>query len=307
MPDPKPENIIKNKALELGFDLCGIVPVRILREHGERLNSWLAKGMNAGMSYMERNREKRLDPGLLVKDARSVIVTATNYYQTYNPAKYQPVFARYALGRDYHRVIKNKLYELLGIIKEMHPGAGGRVFVDTAPVLERAWAVEAGLGWIGKNSMFINKKLGSFTFLGVIVVDVELDYDSPFEKDYCGSCRKCIHACPANAISEDRTIDSNKCLSYLTIEHRDELPDDFHEIAANKVFGCDICQEVCPWNKNVPEKKIKEFEPLPEIINYTTEQWKNISRDEFNSIFKDSPVQRTGYDHFLQVVSEILQ
>lgn len=305
MPDPKPENIIKNKAVELGFDLCGIAPVKTLREHGERLNSWLANGMHAGMSYMARNKEKRLDPGLLVKDARSVIVTAINYYQTYNPAKDQPVFARYALGKDYHRVIKNKLYELFGIIKEMHPGAGGRVFVDTAPVLERAWAVEAGLGWIGRNSMLINKKLGSFTFLGVIIVDLKFSYDKPFNKDYCGSCRKCIDACPAGAINEDRTIDSNKCISYLTIEHHGELPHDLHRVSDNKVFGCDICQEVCPWNNNVPVTGIKEFQPLPEILKYTVKQWEKISGDDYNRIFENSAVNRADYDGFLRNLSSI--
>jgi len=293
---------LKNKAKELGFDLCGIAPARSLDDHGERLKEWLNRGHNAGMAYMNHNVEKRIDPRLLVDDARSVIVTGMNYYSNYEPDKDQPVFARYALGQDYHKVIKDRLYKLLAFIRENRPGTAGRVFVDTAPVLERAWAVEAGLGWTGKNSMLINKKLGSYFFPGLIITDAELDYDIADTKDYCGNCRKCIDACPGSAINEDRTIDSNNCISYLSIEHKGDLPPDYREKAGKKIFGCDICQEVCPWNKKAPETKIKEFEPLPEIEGYTSEQWKSISRVEFYSIFENSAVLRTGYRRFMDMM-----
>lgn len=293
---------VKKKAKELGFDLFGTAPVHSLDDHGERLREWLKRGYNAGMAYMSRNVEKRTDPRLLVDDARSVIVTGMNYYSRYEPGNDQPVFARYALGRDYHRVLKDRLYALLAFIRQHHPGAAGRVFVDTAPVLERAWAAEAGLGWAGKNSMLINTKLGSYFFLGMIITDAELDYDSPGKRDYCGNCRKCIDACPVSAINENRTIDSNKCLSYLSIEHKGDMPVDYKEKAGRRVFGCDICQEVCPWNKKAGETGIKEFEPLPEILSYTSEKWKRISRDEFHSIFKDSAVLRTGYDRFMNML-----
>ena len=293
---------LKNRAKELGFGLCGIARVRPLDEHGEKLKEWLEQGHNAGMAYMNLNVEKRIDPRLLVDDARSVIVTGMNYYNSYEPDKDQPVFARYALGRDYHKIIKDRLYKLLAFIKESRPGTAGRVFVDTAPVLERAWAAEAGLGRTGKNSMLINKKLGSYFFLGIIISDAELDYDVADNKDYCGNCRKCIDACPGSAINENRTIDSNKCISYLSIEHKGDMPPGYREKAGRRVFGCDICQEVCPWNKKAPETKIREFEPLPEIAGYTAEQWKNISRDEFYSIFENSAVLRTGYDRFMDML-----
>ncbi|MDZ7740071.1 MAG: tRNA epoxyqueuosine(34) reductase QueG [Bacteroidales bacterium] len=298
-------NALKKKAKELGFDLCGIAQLRSLDDHGKKLKEWLERGHHAGMSYMNRNVEKRLDPELLVENARSVIVTGMNYYSRYEPEKDQPVFSRYALGQDYHKVIKDRLYRLLSFIRESHPGAAGRVFVDTAPVLERAWAVEAGLGWIGKNSMLINKKLGSYFFLGLIITDAELDADIPGKSDYCGNCRKCIDACPTSAIMGDRTIDSNKCISYLSIEHKGDMPSDYREKAGRRVFGCDICQEVCPWNKKAPETKIREFEPLPEIVRYTSEQWKNISSDEFYSIFENSAVLRTGYNGFMRNIRNI--
>ncbi len=295
-------NVIKKKAKDLGFDLCGIAPVHSLDDHGKRLKEWIEHGHHGEMAYMNRNVEKRIDPRLLVDNACSVIVTGMNYYSSYEPEKNQPVFSRYALGRDYHKVLKDRLHELLAYIKESRPDTKGRVFVDTAPVLERAWAVEAGLGWIGKNSMMINKTLGSYFFLGLIITDAELDYKSVENKDYCGSCRKCIDACPMSAINEDRTINSNKCISYLSIEYKGDMPPGYEEKAGRRVFGCDICQEVCPWNRKAPETKIKEFEPLPEIKSYTSEQWKSISSNEFYSVFKNSAVLRTGYNRFMKML-----
>jgi len=291
---------IKDKAAGLGFDLCGIVSVRPLHEHREEIGEWLEKGYHAGMTYMSRHYEKRIDPSLLVPGARSLIVVAMNYYHEYNPEDDKPVFSKYALGQDYHKVLKDRLYSLLDFIRGKIPGTEGRTFVDTAPVLEKAWAAKAGLGWIGRNSMLINRDKGSYIFLGVLLINAPLEYDRHSLKDYCGSCRKCIDACPTGAIMENRMIDSNKCLSYLTIENKGKIPQEYAEKTGNRIFGCDICQEVCPWNNKVKETTIKEFDPLPEILNYTTEQWRNISEEEYHSIFKDSAVLRAGYRGFMR-------
>ncbi|MBS0010708.1 MAG: tRNA epoxyqueuosine(34) reductase QueG [Bacteroidales bacterium] len=294
---------IKEKAADLGFDLCGIAPVRFLENHADSLFNWLEEGRHAGMSYMERNSEKRTDPSILVPGSKSVIVAGMNYYREYNPPENKAIFSRYALGKDYHKVLRDSLHILLDFIRRTKAGTEGRVFVDTAPVLERAWAQEAGLGWAGKNSMLINRDIGSFFFLGVLITNIELEYDKPALQDYCGNCRKCIDACPTGAIREDRTINSNKCLSYLTIENKEDIPEEYAEIAGRRVFGCDICQEVCPWNKKAKETSIKEFEPLPEILDYTTDQWKNITEEEFYRIFSGSAVLRAGYRGFMRNVS----
>lgn len=300
---PELSRKIKDKAAGLGFDLCGIARVRSLDEHRQKIGKWLEKGYHAGMTYMAQHYEKRIDPSLLVPGAASILVAAMNYYRDYNPTDYKPVFSRYALGQDYHQVLKDRLYLLLEYIKQESDGIEGRVFVDTAPVLERAWAVEAGLGWIGRNSMLIDRDKGSYIFLGVLVINTPLEYDKPASKDYCGSCRKCIDACPTGAIMENRMIDANKCLSYQTIENKGEIPQKYAEKAGRKIFGCDICQEVCPWNNKVEETTTKEFKPLPEIIDYTTEQWIKITEEEFYSIFKDSAVLRTGYEGFIRNIN----
>ncbi|HCC70014.1 MAG TPA: tRNA epoxyqueuosine(34) reductase QueG [Bacteroidales bacterium] len=293
---------IKERAAELGFDLFGIATVRPLDRHGDRLIRWLKNGHHSGMTYMERNREKRINPGLLVPGSRSVIVAGMNYYHEYNPPENKPVFARYALGKDYHRILKDRLNVLLEFIKVEKPGIEGRVFVDTHPVLERAWAQAAGLGWIGKNSMLINREKGSFFFIGILIINIELKYDKPAARDYCGNCTRCLEACPTSAILENRTIDSNRCLSYLTIENKEDIPPEYAEKARLKIFGCDICQEVCPWNHKAIETTIKEFEPLPEILDYTTDQWKSLSEEEFYHIFSGSAVMRAGYKGFMRNV-----
>jgi len=293
-------NEIKNKAFELGFDLCGIAPVRSLEEYRDKLDYWINRRFHAGMLYMERNIEKRINPALLVDNAQSVIVTGMNYYRKYKPGDDKPIFARYALGQDYHPVLKDRLQILLDYIKEKQPGTAGRVYVDTAPLLERVWAVEAGLGWSGKNSMVINKSIGSFFFIGVIIINTRMEYDTPETKDYCGECRQCIDACPTKAIMGNRLIDSNRCLSYLTIENKEDIPAEYNDKAEHRIFGCDICQEVCPWNNKAKETTIEEFYPLPEILDYTTENWKNITEEKFSRIFKTSAVMRAGYEGFLR-------
>ncbi len=293
-------NEIKDKAFDLGFDLCGIAPVRSLEEYRDKIDYWIDRRFHAGMFYMERNIEKRINPALMVDGAQSVVVTGMNYYRKYKPGDDKPVFSRYALGQDYHSVLKDRLQILLDFIKEKHPGTEGRVFVDTAPVLERGWAVAAGLGWAGKNSMVINKSIGSFFFIGVVIINTRMEYDSPETKDYCGNCRKCIDTCPTGAILENRMINSNRCLSYLTIENKGDIQEEYIDKKGQKVFGCDICQEVCPWNNKAKETTIKEFDPLPEILNYTAENWKNITEEEFNRIFKTTAIMRAGYEGFMR-------
>jgi epoxyqueuosine reductase len=297
---PELSRKIKDKAYGLGFDLCGIARVRPLDEHRQNIGKWLEKGYHAGMTYMEGHFEKRIDPSLLVPGAASIIVAAMNYYHDYDTPADKPIFSRYALGKDYHGILKNGLHKLLDLIKEEMPGTEGRVFVDTAPVLERAWAVETGLGWIGRNSMLINRERGSYIFLGVLVINAPLEYDRAAPEDYCGSCRKCIDACPTGAIMENRTIDSNKCLSYLTIENKGQIPAEYAEKAGRRIFGCDTCQEVCPWNSRAKEADVEELKPLTAILEYTIEEWRNITEEEFLSIFKDSAVLRAGYKGFMR-------
>ena len=300
---------IRKKAKEIGLDLIGFSSVQELNEDRERLETWLDNGYNAGMSYMEKNLEKRTNPSLLVENSRSVIIAGLNYYQPLKDDSSVPRFSKYALGKDYHSVLKDMLYDLLEYIKSKEPGVNARVFVDSAPVLEKSLAVNSGLGWYGKNTMLINKELGSYLFLGEIISSIGLDNDEPYKKDHCGSCTKCIDACPTGAILDGKIIDSNKCISYLTIENRNEIPAVFRGKINGNVFGCDICQDVCPWNTIAKETMVDDFKPLPEIMSFSREQWENITEDQFNSIFCDSPVQRAGYEGFkrnLSFLSRIL-
>ena len=296
----KLSSLIKRRSEELGFDLCGIARSRELTEYKDHLNLWLEEGLNAGMDYMERNFEKRIDPGHLVEGARSVIVVGLNYYQDEPDWKNRPRFSKYAFGKDYHLVLKDKLYRLFKFIKEVAPDTTGRVFVDSAPVLEKIWAVEAGLGWIGKNSMLISKNYGSFMFLGELIVDIDLEYDKPETGGFCGSCTKCIEACPNQAILTGKKVDSNRCISCLTIEHRGEFNDPVSQSLHEHVFGCDICQDVCPWNNRADVTDINEFDIKPEIRDFTREQWQKVTEEQYAKIFHDSPVQRTGYSGFLR-------
>ena len=289
--------MIKSAATELGFSLCGIARARRLDRHGDRLADWIGKGYHGEMDYMTRNQDKRVNPELLVEGARSVIVVALNYYQV-NPTRGRlPEFSTYALGKDYHREVKDKLYTLFEKVKALSPGTGGRVFVDSAPVLERAWANEAGLGWSGKNSLLINRQAGSCVFLGTIITSIELEYDSPFDNDYCGNCTRCIDACPTGAIIDGRIVDSRKCISYLSIEKRGEFANT-DESLNGKVFGCDICQEVCPWNRKVTITKEEAFSPLDEIEKFSLADWNELLQEQFEQIFSGSPVMRAGFEGF---------
>ncbi len=296
--------LIKEKAFGLGFDLCGITKARPLKEREKILKDWCYAGMNGEMSYLARNTERRIDPRSLVPEAKSLIVTGLGYYtDKIQSESGVPVISRYSFGTDYHIVIEKKLKELFDFIGKIKPETSGRYFVDSAPLLEKAWACEAGLGWQGRHSIVINKKTGSFFFIGALILSIELDYDEPIKKDYCGTCRLCVDLCPTGAINENRTIDARKCIANLTIENRGPVPEDIIPKLGRRVYGCDLCQEVCPWNKNVKQNGVKSFK-LPEIIrNMTVEDWVSLSEEKFNRLFGTSAIARRKYEPFMRNVT----
>lgn len=297
---------IKEYALEMGFDLFGIARARVLEEYREILARWTNAGMNGDMTYLGENIEKRIDPRILFPGAKSVIVTGLNYYV---PEKQGgngvPVISRYAYGVNYHSVIKARLNKLLAFIKTLHPEASGKAFVDTAPILEKAWGKEAGLGWPGKHSVLINKEIGSFFFLGIIVVNLELDYYQPVSDDCCGSCTLCVDSCPTKAINGDRTIDATRCIAYLTLESKEQIPDDLLKSLEGRAFGCDKCQEVCPWNKSANHHKTPEFELPEEVAIMSANDWKNLTRKDFKRLFKESAIGRRSYCRFMDGIKAV--
>ncbi len=288
---------IKDKAKELGFLACGIAKAEKLIDEEKPLKEYLDNSFHGKMKYMENHFEKRLDPTLLEDGAKSVISLLYNYYtpekQSGNEA---PVISKYAYGKDYHLVIREKLNELLQFIETRFGEVNGRGFVDSAPVLERAWAKKAGLGWIGKNGNLLNKKLGSFFFISELIIDLELEYDEEIAQNHCGECTRCIDACPTQAIVKAGIINGSKCISYLTIELKDEIPSEFKGKMQNRVFGCDICQDVCPFNKKRAAKHNEnQFEPKPELLKMNRNEWYGLSQEQFSYLFKDSAVKRTKY------------
>ena len=287
---------IKKTAQQLGFSYCGIARAEQLDEDARRLEAWLKQGMQGTMQYMENHFDLRVDPRKLVPGAKSVITVLQNYFPDKKQSAGTPHIAKYAFGKDYHDVIRTKLKALLLQLNENIGDIHGRGFVDSAPVLERSWAVKSGAGWVGKNGNLINKQSGSFYFIATLIVDIELAYDDPFAKDYCGSCRKCIDACPTDAILDNKVVDGSKCISYFTIELKDALiPDEMKNKFDHWLFGCDVCQDVCPWNRfSSPNQEIN-FTPVPEILNLSTCEWEAMSEDAFKVIFKDSPLQRSKY------------
>ncbi|HEY0743592.1 MAG TPA: tRNA epoxyqueuosine(34) reductase QueG [Chryseosolibacter sp.] len=286
-------NLIKAKAAELGFSFCGISKAEFLKEEAPRLEEWLKRNYHGKMSYIENHFDKRLDPTLLVPGAKSVISLLYNYYPEKDLARESELkIAKYAYGEDYHSVVKDKLKILFDTIQENIGQVEGRVFVDSAPVMERAWAQKSGLGWIGKNSLLLNRSMGSFFFLAEVIVDLELEYDGPV-KDYCGTCTACMDACPTEAIPEPSVVDGSKCISYFTIELKDEIPSDVKGKFGNWIFGCDICQDVCPWNSFAKPHNEKRFSPPGELRDFKTNDWKELTEEVFNTIFKHSPVKRT--------------
>ena len=288
---------IKHTASELGFDFCGIAKAIQLDDDARRLEQWLNNGMNGSMEYMQNHFDLRINPTLLVPGAKSVITLLLNYFPAQEQEIDSPKIAKYAYGNDYHDVIRQKLNEFFFRIKEKIGAINGRGFVDSAPVLERAWAQKSGLGWIGKNGNLINKKQGSFFFIASIIIDLELIYDNPLVKDYCGTCTKCIDNCPTEAILPNKVIDGSKCISYFTIELKDALiPDAMKGKFDNWLFGCDVCQDVCPWNRFSKQTNEPGFKPIPEIINFNDKDWEELTEEKFKIIFKDSPVKRSKFN-----------
>jgi epoxyqueuosine reductase len=303
--------LIKSWSRELGFDHCGIARAVRLDDDARRLESWLQKGMNGSMMYMENHFDLRIDPSRLVPGAKSVITLLLNYFPAEQQPSEAPQFAKYAYGEDYHEVIRSKLRELLGRIKAGIGEVEGRGFVDSAPVLERSWAVRSGLGWVGKNGNLLNKQAGSFFFIATLIVDLELEYDAPFAGDYCGTCRRCIDACPTEAILPDKVVDGSRCISYFTIELKELLiPGEMKGKFDNWAFGCDTCQDVCPWNRFSKPTEEVAFSPVPAILNFRTSDWEELTEQGFKEIFRHSPVKRAKYDglrrnlRFLQLPEE---
>ena len=286
--------LIKNEAKRLGFISCGISRAEFLEDEAPRLEKWLKMKMNGEMKYMENYFEKRLDPTKLVDDAKSIISLTYNYYPEDLQNKEAPKISKYAYGMDYHYVIKEKLNFFLTFIKDKIGDVHGRAFVDSAPILEKAWAAKSGIGWVGKNSNLITKQVGSFYFLAELIVDLDLDYDR-IESDHCGQCTACIDSCPTEAIAQPYVVDGSKCISYFTIELKENIPKEFKGKFDDWVFGCDICQDVCPWNKFSKPHKEPLFQSSSELMKMSRDEWNEITEETFNKIFKDSAVKRTGY------------
>lgn len=289
--------LIKTEATRLGFLSCGISKAQFLEEEAPRLESWLNKNHQGQMTYMKNHFDKRLDPTLLVDDAKSVISLLLNYYPTefQNPDSYK--ISKYAYGQDYHFVIKEKLKELLHTIQTEIGEVSGRAFVDSAPVLDKAWAAKSGLGWIGKNSNLITQQVGSFYFIAELIINLDLDYDNP-TTDHCGTCTACIDACPTEAIVSPFVVDGSKCISYFTIELKENLPQEMKGKFDNWAFGCDVCQDVCPWNKFSKSHNEPLFNPKPEILSFSKKVWEEITEDVFNKVFENSAVKRTKLQGF---------
>ena len=286
-------NFIKSQAAELGFSFCGISKAEFLTEEANRLEEWLKRGYQGKMSYLENNVDKRLDPRLLVDGAKSVVSLIYNYYPKEDINQQGDLkIARYAYGEDYHFVIKEKLKILLNRLQESIGEIHGRAFVDSAPVMERQWAAKSGLGWLGKNSLLLNKKMGSYFFLAELIIDLELAYDGPI-KDYCGTCTACMDACPTDAIATPYVVDGSKCISYFTIELKEEIPAEVKGKFENWIFGCDICQEVCPWNRFSKSHDEPRFEPHESLKEMKKDDWVEITDEVFQKLFKKSAVKRT--------------
>ena len=292
-------SIIKEEAQRLGFLSCGISKAGFLEEEAPRLENWLNNNMHGQMSYMENHFDKRLNPTLLVDDAKSVISLLLNYYPSELQKEDSYKISKYAYGQDYHHVIKEKLKELLHFIQTEIGEVSGRAFVDSAPVLDKAWAAKSGLGWVGKNSNLITQKVGSFYFIAELIVDLELDYDTP-TTDHCGSCTACLDACPTDAIVAPYVVDGSKCISYFTIELKDNLPQEMKGKFDDWMFGCDLCQDVCPWNRFSKPHNEPLFQTNSDILNFSKSDWEEITVDTFQKVFKNSAVKRTKYEGLLR-------
>ncbi|MBX2827748.1 MAG: tRNA epoxyqueuosine(34) reductase QueG [Flavobacteriaceae bacterium] len=287
-------DFIKSEAKRLGFLSCGVSKAGFLEEEAPRLEQWLKDGMHGEMRYMENHFDKRLDPTLLVEGSKSVISLLLNYYPSQLQEEGAYKISKYAYGTDYHFVIKEKLKELLHSIQTEIGDVHGRAFVDSAPVLDKAWAAKSGLGWMGKHTNLLSKQVGSFYFIAELIVDLDLEYDTPVT-DHCGSCTACIDACPTQAIVEPYVVDGSKCISYFTIELKDEIPNDFSGMFDDWMFGCDVCQDVCPWNRFSKSHKEPLFDPNPKLLSMSRGEWEEITEEVFQEIFRKSAVKRTKF------------
>lgn len=287
---------IRHEASMLGFAACGIAAAGVLLDDKQHLDNWLSEGFHANMEYMQKHASLRADPALLLENAKSVIVLLYNYSPAQRMDESAPyLVSSYAYGADYHDVIREKLNLMISKLKAEVPGIGIRGFVDSAPVLERAWATRAGLGWIGKNSMLISKRNGSYFFISELITDIELEYDKPMGGNYCGDCSRCMDACPTQAITELRVVDANKCISYLTIENKDAIPEEFKGSYSKWIFGCDICQQVCPWNQYSTPHSEPAFIPDPSLLIMQKQDWENMDEASYRQLFKKSAVKRAKF------------
>ncbi len=295
---------IKEAARRIGFDAAGIAPVALLSEEAEHVRRWVREGKHAGMDYMERNEEVREDVRRLVPGAHSVIVTLTNYYDPCPQPAGVPRIAMYARGRDYHAVLKERLHALLREIRQQEPEAEGRCFVDSAPLLEHAWARRAGLGWQGKNTLLIRKGLGSFCFIGTIITTARFDrYDTPFTANHCGTCRRCVDACPTGAL-QPGSLDAHRCISYQTIENKEDCPDELLRLAGERLFGCDACQTACPWNARLTPHRTADFLPQGDNMELTAAEWLAMSPEQFRERFRGSPLERAGLPRLQKIIAK---
>lgn len=294
-PDEKNASFIKSTAKRLGFDFCGIAKAGFLEEEAPKLEEWLNRNYNGQMGYLANHFDKRLDATKLVEGAKTVVSLIYNYYpgQKLPETSDSIKVAKYAYGEDYHMVIRDKLNQFLEILRDEIGEINGRGFVDSAPVMERQWAQKAGLGWLGKNSLLLNRETGSFFFLAELIIDLEVAPDTPLVKDYCGTCTACIDACPTDAIVDNGVIDGSRCISYLTIELKDAIPSKFQGKMENWAFGCDICQDVCPWNRFSKPHQEPKFQPHPELAEFSKRDWQEITEETFRKVFKNSAVKRT--------------
>lgn len=294
---------IRNRALELGFDACGFSRAEPLDREARRLEEWLNQGRNGQMGWMENYFDKRVDPQKLLPGTRSVLSVIGSYHfeenQEYDSRPDVPKIAKYARGRDYHKVFKKRLFRLFDYMKETIGDINGRVFVDSAPVMDKVWAERGGLGWIGKNSNLLNREMGSWFLIGEILVDIPFVYDAPVT-DHCGSCTRCIDACPTDAIHEPYQVDGSRCISYLTIELKEQIPDEFHEAMGSWMFGCDICQDVCPWNRKAAPGHIEDLKPRTKLFIEDPEVWETLKEEDYDKLFEGTPVRRAKYPKFLE-------
>ncbi len=294
---------IKEKAIELGFDSCGICKAAFVEEHATYFSHWLKEGKNAKMYYMENHTDKRTNSSLMMENCQSVITVALNYYPAVKKEPIFPQISYYAYGKDYHDIVKNRLRNLLEFIRSKYPDVQGRFFCDSAPILEKYHAQKSGIGWIGKNTQLILPGKGSFFFLGCLLINIELMYDEPL-KNQCGDCRKCLEACPTKALEKPFTLNAAKCIAYHTIESKETIPPAIAS-STNFVYGCDICNIACPHNKLAIPTKAEEFQPSEEFLLLDENKWKDLSEEDFNRIFHNSPVKRMGYENLMRNVSSI--